>query len=380
MEKAKKISILQDVVKIRSVNGNEFEVAKYLAKLLQEYGINSKLVHYSDGRDNLIAEISNGTSKKVLGLSGHMDVVDAGDETAWKYAPFAAEIVDGNKMYGRGTTDMKSGLVAMVIAMIEMTENRIDFNGKIRLLATVGEEVGELGAQQLTKLGYVDDLSGLIIGEPTNYNLMYAHMGSINYSVISHGKEAHSSMPEQGFNAINHLNEFITAVNHAMEKVTNDYLNDELGRTIHNVTVIEGGKQVNSIPSRAVLQGNIRSIPEFSNDKVIHLLEKLVNQLNEGVSYHLELKIDYNKIPVKADKDSLLIQSIQKQFVSPLPLVTAAGTTDAAEFTKSKNQFDLVVFGPGVPTLPHQIDEFVEIDNYLDMIEKYQKIAKSYLK
>lgn len=71
---------------------------------------------------------------------------------------------------------------------------------------------------------------------------------------------------------------------------------------------------------------------------------------------------------------------IQKQFSHPLPLFGAAGTTDAAEFVKAKKAFDFVVFGPGVTTLPHAINEYVEIDNYIDMIDKYQAIAKDYLK
>ncbi len=85
---------------------------------------------------------------------------------------------------------MKSGLVAMVLAMIELKEKEVPLNGAVKFLGTVGEEVGELGAGQLTEKGYADDLSALVIGEPTNYNLMYAHMGSINYSVVSHGKRS----------------------------------------------------------------------------------------------------------------------------------------------------------------------------------------------
>ncbi|OQO70233.1 succinyl-diaminopimelate desuccinylase [Enterococcus villorum] len=378
MEKEEKISILQEIVRINSVNGNEGEVAEYLKQLLNRHGIEGKIVSYSDGRDNLVASFENGYQKKVLGLSGHMDVVSAGDESAWTYPPFAAEIQE-NRLYGRGTTDMKSGLAAMVIAMIELKESGQTFNGTVKLLATVGEEIGELGSEQLTKEGYVDDLDGLIIGEPTNYNLMYTHMGSINYTVISYGKEAHSSMPQEGYNAINHLNEFITRVNEKMNRIAEEFQNPVLGQPIHNITVISGGNQVNSIPSQARLQGNIRSIPEFSNEKTIALLQKIINELNEGAKYQLELKIDYNKIPVKADPDSHLICCIQEQFEQPLPLVGAAGTTDAAEFTKSSHAFDFVVFGPGVVTLPHQINEYVEIDNYLEMIDKYQAIILSYL-
>lgn len=372
-----KIAILQEMIRIKSVNGNEGEVAAYLNQLLNQHGIQGEIISHTEGRDNLVATYHNGQGR-VLGLSGHMDVVSAGDESNWTYPPFAAEI-KGNRLYGRGTTDMKSGLAAMVIAMIELKESGKPFNGTIKLLATVGEEVGELGSEQLTKAGYVDDLDGLIIGEPTNYNLMYTHMGSINYTVVSHGKEAHSSMPQEGYNAINHLNEFITRANEQMDALANDFQNSALGKTIHNVTVINGGNQVNSIPSQAQLQGNIRSIPEFPNDQIIDLLQKIVDELNEGTNYHLELTIDYNKIPVKANHDSSLIYHIQKQFEQPLPLVGAAATTDAAEFTKSAHSFDFVVFGPGVVNLPHQIDEYVEIDNYLDMIDTYQAIILSYL-
>lgn len=377
MEKKEKVKILQDVIRIKSVNGNEEEAANYLKVLLKKYDIDSRLIFHSSGRSNLIAELK-GNSGKTLGFSGHMDVVSPGDEKSWTYPPFEAHIED-NRLYGRGATDMKSGLVAMVISMIELKEKRTQLNGSIRLLATVGEEVGEIGSEQLTKDGYVNDLNGLIIGEPSNYNLLYTHMGSINYSVVSHGKEAHSSMPKEGINAINHLTEFILKVNKEIEEVSNRYTNSELGKTIHNVTVINGGDQVNSIPGEATLQGNIRSIPEFDNDQIISLLKSIIDKLNTRETYHLDLLIDYNKIPVKADKDSELIKCIEKVFDNKLPLSGLSATTDAAEFTKSSNKFDFIIFGPGVTSLPHQVDEYVEIDNYLDMIEKYQEIAHEYL-
>ncbi|MEG0158609.1 ArgE/DapE family deacylase [Carnobacterium sp.] len=377
MKKQEKIKVLQDVIQIKSVNGNEEEVALYLKKLFAQHGIESNLVPYSTGRSNLVATLNKGTGK-VLGLTGHMDVVDPGDESAWTYPPFAAHIED-NKLYGRGSTDMKSGLVAMAITMIELKEAETPFKGTIKLLATIGEEIGEIGSEQLTTEHYADDLDGLIIGEPSGYNLVYTHMGSINYSVVSHGKEAHSSMPNEGYNAINHLNRFITEINKQMENIALTYDNKVLGKTIHNVTVISGGNQVNSIPGEAKLQGNIRSIPEFGNEKIISILEQVITHLNENESYKLELKIDYNKIPVHTSTESSLIQVIQSQFKNKLPLIGLSGTTDAAEFTKSAKPFDFVVFGPGITKLAHQVDEYVEIDSYLDMIEKYQSIAINYL-
>ena len=381
MEKQEKISLLQDILKIKSVNGNEEEVAIYIQQLLAKHGIESKLIEYQANRSNLIAEIGSGQDT-VLGFTGHMDVVAPGDLALWTYPPFAAHI-EGDKLYGRGATDMKSGLMAMVIAMIELKEAGIPLNGKIRLLATVGEEVGELGAEQLTTAGYADDLSGLIIGEPSNYNLIYTHMGSINYTVKAIGKESHSSMPELGINAINHLLPFMLKVNKEMATISATYEDDVLGRTIHNLTVINGGSQVNSLPGEAQVQGNIRSIPAYGNDKIIGLLQNIVDELNQTQGTTLVLTIDYNKIAVLANKDSRLIQTIQQvrknHGGAEMPLLGVAGTTDAAEFTKGKQPFDFVVFGPGEPTLPHQINEYVSIENYLEMSDLYQEIAKTYL-
>lgn len=377
MNDQKKIQVLQDVIRIPSVNGKEAEVASYLSKLFIDYSIESERVPYCPGRDNLVVTISTGHGK-VLGLSGHMDVVSAGNESMWNYPPFEAHI-EGNRLYGRGSTDMKAGLMAMVIAMIELKEEGCPFNGTIKLLATVGEEVGELGAEQLTKEGYTDDLDALIIGEPTGYVLGYAHKGSINYTVVSNGKEAHSSMPQEGYNAIRRLNDCIMVFNQKMDKVSNDYINEELGKTIHNVTIIHGGTQINSIPNNAIAQGNIRTIPEFDNGKVIALLKETVAQLNQDNLFPLELTINYNKIPVEANKNSTLIQAIQKQFDTPLPVLGGPATTDAAEFIKSQKQFDIVVFGPGVTTVPHQINEYVEISNYFEQIDIYKKIITTYL-
>ena len=377
MLKEDRIKLLQDIVQIKSVNEKEEEVANYLQKVLAKYGVDSHLVNYSPGRSNLIAELGE-DGGKVLGFTGHLDVVEAGDESQWTYPPFNAHI-EGNKMYGRGTTDMKSGLAAMVIAMIELKEKEVPLKGKIKLLATVGEEVGELGAMQLTEQGYADELDALIIGEPTNYNVAYTHMGSINYTVISRGKGAHSSMPKEGINAINYLNQFITLANDEMDAVTKGYQDDTLGRTIHNVTLIEGGVQVNSIPESARLQANIRSIPSFSNTQIIEILQGVVDKLNKQTDCSLELIIDFNKEAVKSPKDSDVIKSIQRVSDKDLPLIGISATTDAAEFTKSKTRFDVAIYGPGEPTLPHQIDEYVEIDNYLDMIDQFQAVAIDYL-
>lgn len=378
MERQRKIQILKDIVNINSTNGHEEQVANYLQKLLAEHGIESEKVQYDVDRASLVSEIGS-SDEKVLAFSGHMDVVDAGDVSKWKFPPFEATEHEG-KIYGRGATDMKSGLAAMVIAMIELHEEKQKLNGKIRLLATVGEEVGELGAEQLTQKGYADDLDGLIIGEPSGHRIVYAHKGSINYTVKSTGKNAHSSMPEFGVNAIDNLLLFYNEVEKFVKSI--DATNEILGDFIHNVTVIDGGNQVNSIPEKAQLQGNIRSIPEMDNETVKQVLVKIINKLNKQENVNLELIFDYDKQPVFSDKNSDLV-NVAKRVASDIvkeeiPLLGISGTTDAAEFTKAKKSFPVIIFGPGNET-PHQVNENVPVENYLEMIDVYKRIAIEFL-
>ncbi|EGP9130244.1 ArgE/DapE family deacylase [Listeria monocytogenes] len=378
MERERKIQILKDIVNIDSTNGHEEQVANYLQKLFAEYGIESEKVQYDVDRASLVSEIGSNDGK-VLAFSGHMDVVDAGDVSKWKFPPFEAAEHEG-KIYGRGATDMKSGLAAMVIAMIELHEEKQKLNGKIRLLATVGEEVGELGAEQLTQKGYADDLDGLIIGEPSGHRIVYAHKGSINYTVKSTGKNAHSSMPEFGVNAIDNLLLFYNEVEKFVKSI--DATNEILGDFIHNVTVIDGGNQVNSIPEKAQLQGNIRSIPEMDNETVKQVLVKIINKLNKQENVKLELIFDYDKQPVFSDKNSDLVhiaKSVASDIVKEeIPLLGISGTTDAAEFTKAKKEFPVIIFGPGNET-PHQVNENVSIENYLEMVDVYKRIATEFL-
>lgn len=177
-----KVKILSDVIAIKSVNDNELSVCEYLQKLLSQYNIESTIEKINKSRANLIAEIGEG--KPVLAFSGHMDVVSEGNSENWKYDPFEMTEEDG-KLYGRGTADMKSGLVAMVIAMIEINNANLLQKGTIRLLATAGEEMEQKGSAQLYSNGYMDDVDALIIAEPSESMIAYAHKGSMNFRVTS---------------------------------------------------------------------------------------------------------------------------------------------------------------------------------------------------
>ena len=379
MKKEEKIKALQDIVRIKSVNDKEEEVAKYIQKLFKDHGIESELVEYAPGRSNLVAILEGCQAGKTLAISGHMDVVSAGDESEWTYPPFSGEIVDG-KLYGRGSTDMKGGTIGLAIAMIELKESGQDFKGKIKYMATVGEEIGTVGAKFLTQKGYADDLDGLLIGEPSGPSMIVStHKGSMSYKVTSVGKSSHSSMPEEGINAINQLNLFITKANARMQDITDKYENEKTGRTTHAITLIQGGTQINSIPEKAVLEGNIRSIAEYPNDKIEADLHQIIDEINQEIEGHLSIEWTQNNFPVDKDDQSDLVKAIQSVVGSDVPVSGIGPTTDGAQFIFGKSDFDFAIYGPGEPTLPHQVNEFVKVEEYLDFIDIYQKVYLAYL-
>ncbi len=209
---------------------------------------------------------------------------------------------------------MKSGLVAMVITMREISNANLLQKGTIRLLATAGEEMEQKGSAQLYSNGYMDDVDALIIAEPSESMIAYAHKGSMNIRVTSRGKSSHSSAPFMGQNAIKPLIEVIREVENEFNHVLKDVefkvldfssLSDKvkkefnieissksLGSAILTNTIIQGGNQVNSIPEHAVAEFNARTVPEFDNDKMKQLFNKIIEKHNKEGNLSLDIDLD----------------------------------------------------------------------------------------
>lgn len=378
MDQQEKIKILQDVIQLETPNGNEEIVALHYKNLLEAHGIESQLIQYADGRTNLVAELKGNQEGKILAVSGHMDVVDAGNPDLWTYPPYGAEIHDG-VMYGRGTTDMKAGLTALIIAMIELKESGQAFAGTVRLLACVGEEIGMLGSKQLTDLGYTQDIDGMIIAEPSTPYYYTKHKGSIQYQVIARGSAAHSSTPEKGVNTIQLINDFINKTNIKIDEAAATAENDMLGKMLNVFTMIEGGNQINSVPEYTVLSGNARTIPEVGNDVVVGIFNDVIEEINANGQGMLELNLLQNNQYADGDNDSVLVDLIKVE--DPQSENRGlSGATDGSNFTNVDNKFDFVIYGPGRIDSAHTIDESIEVDQYLAFIDKYVNIYKGYLK
>lgn len=375
MNKEERIKIFTDILAINSVNDNEGAVHEYLATLLNAHGIKTQLFEERPGRKSLVAEIGQGTDSRVLGFSGHADTVTVPDESKWTYQPFAGTVV-GDLIYGRGAADMKGGLAAIVIAMVELADAGTLPAGTVRLLGTVGEEYDAYGAKDLTERGVSADLAGLVITEPTEGNITYAHAGALNYRVKSFGKTVHSSTPEKGINAIYNLTKFVVAEQSLFDSVPVD---DSLGKIAHSLTIIKGGDQINSIPEYAEVDGNIRPTPSFSNQQVINLIQAKIDELNKEDGVKLELEVIHSFLPVATPKDSSFLKFVQevgtKHFKKEPVLQVELGGTDASDFVVKNPTLPVAIFGNNSFGSSHQIDEHTDITSYFALIESIKEIS-----
>ncbi|KJW12485.1 ArgE/DapE family deacylase [Levilactobacillus spicheri] len=400
------VQTLSDIVKLDTVNGSEKRVADYLEKLLAAHGIAAHQVAYQPDRISLVAEIGDGNGP-VVGFDGHEDIVALGDASKWQVDALSATIQDG-KMFGRGTSDMKSGLMAGVWAMIHLKDAGVPLHGTLRLMATVGEELGQYGARQLAEAGYAQDLDSLIVGEPSGADkrllqqpqiqqmlaidaagaekiaaanhtdeqhfIELAHKGSLTYVVHAKGIAAHSSMPEIGKNAIADLIAFYEKEDAYFQTLT--ATNPLLGQTTPVVTMVKGGEQINTVPASADLSVKIRTIPELPNAQITAAIKQIIADLNaNGAQLSFEMISDF--MPMHTADDAPLVQAaddIGKVVLEQaLPKIGVSGGTDASSFLAANPDIDVIVFGPGNITA-HQVNEYVDLDMYRRFITLYERM------
>lgn len=363
------LSLTRKLISFNTVNppGQERDCAEYLASLLEDGGFKVTLYEFSERRTSLIAQIGSYGDKAPICFAGHMDTVPLGGKR-WEKDPFSGE-VDGDKVFGRGSSDMKGGLAAMVVAALRLA-NIANRKAGITLVCTASEETGCKGAHHLARLGNaLGEAGALLIGEPTSNYPLVGHKGALWLEVSTSGVTAHGSMPEQGENAIYKAAQVVTQLQAYKFDISPHPL---LGAPTLNVGTISGGMNINSVPDRAVIGVDIRTIPDQRNRDIYENLQSYLGQ-----EVKIERIVDAGSIITEPGHEWVQeVFDIMEPFCRKRPVARGVTYfTDASVLTPAFGNPPTLILGPGEPAMAHKLDEFCYISKIEEAVEAYVKIG-----
>ena len=362
------IALTQKLVQFETLNppGNEAHCARFVRDLLQAAGFEVASHAFAEGRINLIARGPGDVKRPFICLSGHLDTVPLG-EAPWSRDPYAGTL-EGGRLYGRGSSDMKSGVAAMLAAAISCGP-RPD----LVLVLTAGEENGCEGARYLAETGRLPaPMGALVVGEPTANVPLVGHKGVLWLEIELSGRTAHGATPELGDNAVIKAARLIDALSQFRFETPSHPV---LGLPTLNIGTIRGGLNINSVPDRAVIGLDIRTVPGVDHKTVA-----------DAVAACSE---DPVKITVLADMASVATDPehawIQEVFAvvarhtgnQPVPR-GAAYFTDAAALRSVVDPPPTVILGPGETDQAHQTDEYVRVARIHEAAEIYTDLIRSW--
>ena len=354
---------LLELVSIPSVNPpqdqGEEKAARYLARKLEELGAEAHVDQVSPGRANAVG-ILGGTQGPTLVFNGHLDAVPA-DEGLWDTPPFQPEIKDG-RIYGRGTTDMKGGIAAMLGAIKVVNDLGIPLRGRVVATFVCDEEAANLGTLDFLERYPKADYA--IVGEPTGLVLAVAHRGVARFRIVVHGQAGHAGQPAYAVNAIELMNQVISALQ-AYHQSLQAKKHPLLPSPSCVVTMVQAGVKDNVIPDRAEIIIDRRMVPGETSEEVEKEVKEFIAEharLPEE-SFTMEKYIDL--IPGEISASSPFLKSMEELHAAYFPekeerVVGFTASCEQSLFLRAG--IDTVVIGPGSIAQAHQVNEYVEIE------------------
>jgi succinyl-diaminopimelate desuccinylase len=366
------VSLTRDLLRFDTVNppGRERDCAHMAGSLLKEWGFSVEFSEYEERRTSVIARAGGKEGKAPLCLTGHLDVVPLGTRK-WAKDPFAGE-ADGDKLYGRGASDMKAGVAAMLIAAREFGSKLAGTPG-IVLVLTAGEENGCVGSQHLAALPALMGKAGaIVVGEPTSNYPLVGHKGSIKFHAAFRGVSAHGSMPQLGVNAIYKAARAIAKLEYFEFRVP---AHPVMGEPTLNVGTVAGGSGVNVVPDAATVGVDIRTVP--GTDHAV-LLSRLKRTMGDEVV--LEVFSDLPAVWTRPDEEWVQrVFAICKPILKEAPAPRAAPyMTDAANLLKVYPGAPTLVLGPGEAAMAHQTDEYCSLERIGQSVAIYEAIIRDW--
>jgi succinyl-diaminopimelate desuccinylase len=364
-------TLTRELLAFNTINppGMERACARHLGAMLEAAGFSVSYHEFAEARTSLIARIGRPDAKPIC-FTGHIDIVPLRAKPRTR-DPFAGE-TDGDRVYGRGSTDMKSGIAAFVVAAIELAADLARGPGLV-LVITAGEEIGCEGAKYLADHKLLGEAGAIVVAEPTGNYPFIGHKGLAWFEVETFGVTAHGSMPDVGENAIVKMADVIRDLDRFRFPVESHPV---MGKPTMNVGTIRGGLNTNSVPDEARITLDTRSVPGIDHGHICRSLQELLAPRGAKVRQIV------NTPSLYTEPDHEWVQHV---FEACTPYLgarpeprTIMFSTDGADLKRGFGGPPAVVLGPGEPTLAHQTDEWCSMNRIEQSTELFRTLMRDW--
>jgi succinyl-diaminopimelate desuccinylase len=391
VDAARVVALTRDLVRIRSVyrpgrgGSNESKAARFLADYLSGLGLAVTIQDVAPGRPNVIADWRHDANGRGLILEGHTDVVTPGDETAWTHPPFAGVLADG-RIYGRGAADMKGGLAAAICALDAARGSAPELPGRVRLAAVVDEEAMMLGIKAFVRDGWARGFDAAIVCEPEENELCLVQKGAMRVLATFRGKMAHGAMPHAGVNPIVPASRFVARLaDEERAQQARWGRHEHLGLPHLTATTfrapIHGEPQFNVMAGEAQVTVDVRTVPGQDHDDVLARLRAAAAEAapqeaapQKAAPAEVAVECIEDRPWTETPADAPIVAALERACSTALGRAPryggVPGSTDGT-ILRARAGLPIVTVGPGNRQIPHQIDEYVDVDELVDAARLY---------
>ncbi|HEY9228735.1 MAG TPA: ArgE/DapE family deacylase, partial [Gemmatimonadaceae bacterium] len=356
------VALTRELVRIDSRNPSlvpngpgEIEVVRALAEVLRDWGFTVEVFDAAPGRPNVIARV--GTGSRSLMFNGHIDVVGV---DGMIHDPWTPPDQHG-RIYGRGSTDMKSGVAAMCAAAARAVDAGT-LDSELVIAAVCDEEFESAGTRAVVARGVRTDAA--IVTEPTKLSIMPAHLGFVWADVTTHGRAAHGSRWEIGVDAIRHAGLFLAELDRIDAEDLPKRGHPLLGRPSVHASLIEGGTGMSTYPDRCVVRIERRTIPGETPGEVREELSTACAKIAaKRANFRADVNVTFSQEPSDVAVNAPVVQALERALGASNEAVRVEGMsawTDAALLNAAG--IPAICFGPGDISLAHAAEEWVAID------------------
>jgi acetylornithine deacetylase len=333
----------------------EGDCARTLASVLDDWGFSVQLIESVPGRPNVVARLGPRDAPGLM-LNGHLDVVGI---EGMIHEPFSAQI-HGDRIYGRGSADMKGGVAAMCAAAVKGA--RTDSSRQILVTAVVDEEYESLGMRALLADGIRADAA--IITEPTRLAICPAHRGFVWMDIAVTGRAAHGSRYDIGVDAITHAGLLLAQLEKLERTRESGPRHQLLGRGSLHASKIQGGVGMSTYPELCNLAIERRTLPGESTEKALgEIRDACARVRSEHPQFAARVTLNTAQLPSDVPVDSPIVKRLRGALERddvPVRIEGLSAWTDAALLNEAG--IPTICFGPGDIALAHAAEEFVPID------------------